>query len=1417
MKNLSIFFTLFLYPLFIHAANYTANDSLSTNWTDEYWEQYNDSLKRILFPTIQPLRSNATLDQIDQPAEYGIRFPIDTTKIRFDTTLIRPSEPFEPVFLNDLPGNIEINSNTNSLGAKVYEVPIECYTENCNIFPEIALNYNSFRGNGIGWDISGISSITPVNRNIYYDGICSSIVPNSECSFMLDGLRLIKQNSDAYGINYQTITDGIRVRAYRSRNDISYFEAYYPDGTYAKYTQASSGSMNYFISKKTDSFGNSIDYIYDSTNNHARITKISYNNASITFSYDNRTDSISSFAVGKQTLITSRLQSITCKYNNKLIRNYNLSYKYYNGYTILSSINCNGADKILYNPINFEYGDGYKNKGFTSENTILSNYYSTEEKNRLVTLQGRFDYYAQSDGLISYPFTTPYFYSYKASRLFNHSVRRYDNLYDGSEKIFIYTSMDESYALINNPVLTEPGFIDILSVDLDGKQFDNIIKINNEVIDDKDVIKFSVFGYLPSAGIIKLYTKQFTNNDILIDHSKNRSIHPKFYYGGDFDGDGIGEVLSISVNHPCGDEQRTSQCVIYDLKNGTMPYIGSPFEYNYEFVGTRQKDAQAAYTNSDKIIVLDCDGDGKSEICLINDSGTHIYSFNKSNSTWYCNHSAFSQNLTKSDLSEKIFLLGDFNGDGKHDILLTPRVGYSDWTLYCSSGNGTFYKKIFKAVKREDSNDFAVIDSNNDGTSDLIITTSNSFRVHYFTNNSFSSSAYDYSSLAPNSVVVPMNVNAYNNVSQFVSICNENVRRLSNLRDDKLGTILTKTTSSLGVVETNTYEYINQDNATFSKGTSAVFPYVNIAEKIPVVASTQQSLNNTVIERRSYSYNNAVAHRQGLGFVGFEKITWNDFNGHWSTQTYSLDQFGTLTREESEAESTDYNYRIITNSNNTKENNLYSLKHYNKLTKDSTVTSYTNYTNGFPGEESVIFQDGSSSVTQYKYLNNNTWNDEYTCGIIQEKCCIQTNDNSEISDKTIVTSWLKNKPTQIEYYTNGALAKTESISYNNYGFETKRTETKGNNSVSVLMSYDELNRLTSKTDKYNLTTNYTYDDYGRVKTSTDCFGNITEYEYNGFGHEIKVTYPDSTTKKIETAFCLKGNPGVYYINTVEKDLRVTTFYDALQREIAKRVYRFDGSYVESLKEYDNYGNVIRESLPTKNGVAKLWNCFKYDTHNRKTAEEYANGKTITYQYNNNSVTINDGSTTTKEYDSNGYLKKITTPQGEIKYFFNPKGQPMKVVAPDNATTLFEYDDFNHRTEIIDPSHGTKRYTFEGDNVICVSNDIEDIQHLSYDNYNRLTLRTDPEFDTNFEYSNKNQLVSVYTDNGFRKDIEYDSRGRIKSEFYKNSTSWLKKEFMYKNGNVHTINYTSAYGHLGLEKYCYENGYLTKVYFNDSTI
>ena len=87
-------------------------------------------------------------------------------------------------------------------GAATYRIPIQVPPGVAGMTPKLELVYNSQSGNGMlgmGWSLSGLSSITRCPRTKASDGVMGSVNFDANDRFCMDGQRLILTTGTVYG------------------------------------------------------------------------------------------------------------------------------------------------------------------------------------------------------------------------------------------------------------------------------------------------------------------------------------------------------------------------------------------------------------------------------------------------------------------------------------------------------------------------------------------------------------------------------------------------------------------------------------------------------------------------------------------------------------------------------------------------------------------------------------------------------------------------------------------------------------------------------------------------------------------------------------------------------------------------------------------------------------------------------------------------------------------------------------------------------------------------------------------------------------------------------------------------------------------------------------------------------------------
>lgn len=1056
--------------------------------------------------------------------------------------------------------------------------------------------------------------------------------------------------------------------------------------------------------------------------------------------------------------------------------------------------------------------------------------YESDDHNMIKVVKGKFDYDSDADGLIVLPNKNPYWKHYRHSTAFRHSQNRFDNLYSGDEKIFLYAGLKDDFASPMPNLLTGNGFVDIISGDLEGKQEEYVIKINNLVVNNNDQITFNVYRSNLYSGLARLYTRNYSFPTVYTDADDGKSIQPKYYYTGDFNGDGKMEVLATSVHQPFGDTGKPSKCYVFDLVNDKILFQNYVFSFNIDFVGVRQSDPDAANNNSDKLLIMDYDGDGKTDICHINKNSVDVYTFETSGTNIVGTKKIAScTGLNKAALANRRLLMGEFNGDGLMDLLVSPSSQGIDneWTVYNSKGNGQFDKSTFSGANNDNSANagFVIQDVNSDGTTDLIKYSASGFFT-YLANNNNVEVCTDYCNYpSTKSILVPTNINSRNSFTQLISLKEGKATKYSFSSDYGKESLLTGVANSLGIIEKNYYSRANEEGITsgvYHKGYGATYPYVNIHEPLTLVASSETYVDGKNTEGNTYRYKNAVVHRQGLGFCGFEEITSCDNRGRASVCVYDPYRRGIMKTKSKSTFKGEYEYSVTTQANRLLKILLNKKTETNLLNNIKVSTSYSYDTYGYPTEESVTYSDGTVIRKNTLYSQKNTFGDGYNLGFPVNQTSAITRKGETYTERMFIPAHSHRRPNVRILYKNDNAVKKETFSYNSYGdiINSSVEDFSSTSSQITKYEYNSYGRPTKTTSPMGLVTKIGYDDFGRVKTMSDFRGNVTSYSYDDFGREISVTYPDNTHKSITFSWETDGSDGIYRRTQETIGLpKSSIVFDALNRDVCTSERLLNGKELVVLKQYDDDGHLSGISNPYDKSVPPFGRSYAYDIYGRVISCTESSKAITKYEYNGNSVTTTSkGITKTRTYDVLGNLISVTDSAGTIAYQIAPDGNIVCITAPGNIKTTFEYDKYRRRIRLVDPSMGATTYEYDNGGNLSKETDANgNVKRYEYDQYNRLLKSTCQEFTTSYKYNTVGDLVEVTTSNGTGNTISYDDFGRIKQ--WKQTIQdgkWLQKDYAYAEGNVSSIEYTSQAGLIAKENYVYVNGSLKEVNLNGTT-
>ena len=783
--------------------------------------------------------------------------------------------------------------------------------------------------------------------------------------------------------------------------------------------------------------------------------------------------------------------------------------------------------------------------------------------------------------------------------------------------------------------------------------------------------------------------------------------------------------------------------------------------------------------------------------------------------------------FTRSGLSQCKWTLGDFNGDGLLDVVKSPSylIPSGSWFIYKSKGNGTFSTSAFTGptISDYDNTYLIVQDVNGDGYSDLLKCDTLGFDTYLCKYNTLSSLTNHTSFSQTGTRILPININSRNTFTQFVGLKDSTLTRFEFQRNDRKEKLLTGMVNSLGVIEMN--EYLLQ------RGTEAAlimmptedelytptYPYITLHEPIPLVYRSEQYLDGSKINAEKFGYSNAVLHRHGLGFRGFRTFVRNDFRNRLYYKTFDVERFSVPISEITPTKETDYTFSVNV-LNNKKAAIRMTAKDEEDLVRGVSLTSsYTYDSYGNPTAESTTYSDGTAISIQTTYNNHSTVANGYQLGCITQQITTTTCNGASQSEGYYVPSYSSSShlPYVEVFYKNGNQVKDVINSYDSNGNVLSESVNLFSSTNRQLTSYtyNSNGLLTSKTDPLGNTTTYNYNYKRQLSSIVDPRGNCTTYNYDDYGRLVTTNMPDGTVKATLLSWNNDVSNSVYSVtdSVTQKPIN-RKYFDALNRELRQSDQRFDNSYRNVDRQYDNYGRLYKVSLPFKGSAALYWNTYSYDSFDRVLSYAEASGRTTSHSYNGlTTTTTEDGISTARTYDALGRLVSAADNGGTITYNLAADGQPISISAPGNITTSFTYDQYRRRTSISDPSAGTTTYTYDSaGNTASETNANNQTTTYSYDQYNRLITTNYPEMTVTRGYNTYGDLTSVSSTNGVSRLMTYDSYGRLSTWRETADSVWLQKEFSYASNNVASISYTSHRGFLATENYSYSNGTLTTI-------
>ncbi|WP_241676906.1 RHS repeat-associated core domain-containing protein [Chryseobacterium sediminis] len=1326
----------------------------------------------------------------------------------------------DSIKFHDTKGNIEVNQ----AGQLQFTLPIALPPGIKNVAPQVNLMYTSGSGNGIagyGWNISGITTISRIGKNIEQDGESKGIQLNYSDYYSFNGQRLILKSGEYGKDGAEYVTEkysNIKIKSIGQNSGQTgplYFDVTFEDGSQALYGLNADArtSIEYNINMWKDSQGNYISYNYIQGNGVTTIHNISWGGNenlnkphfnTIEFTYINRSVREQSYINGVSLIQNNLLKEIKVTSNGSQFKRYKVEYTNNNtNYLFANKITEYNSNNEPANPIIFENEPdpaGIDSNLFRQDDrfdnirgdNVLSGDFNGDGK--LDFLNGKTLMLGRLDGTgnfvnVNYTGTALSIGTYADTNTpFSDQVLITGAINRNLKKSTIYF-----YKYANNT------FINIATKDIDLTAYPQLFEAA-----DPDELRCH------------------------FDGSTNR-IDAKEV---DFNGDGISELILMIKNEHMWTCQDYNSSYTWPETTGVDMNFYVDFKNNI-FSPINDANFYVDYKNT---INIDLDGDGKIELLHRLPGILTFLTFDIQNSKFekiypdiQAGNSGYNGSLPP--------IIGDYNGDGKTDILVPVAIDSSDWNMYISSGKGfvqQYYSNLF-LYKPEDTGagrkfrntlrSYWAPDLNKDGKSDFLVFESQKWFRDCLTcvNNPDSSYGFNYfRNTGVDSTGKPTFTFNYNlnpkEATDAGNIEDEDINyskygehytpMFGSFRLSKLNTefiILHKTKLITWNLEAKTdvisriksisqsgiktqIDYSNLVNGNVYKSyytTSPIFyPYANIIQNFNyyVVSAVTQGER-----KQEFRYRDLIGNLNGRGIIGFRQTARSTFftDLFVNTKIWNGSEINPLNEglpyKDWSIRTTDES-KIFPDDISLNNYQLLSFKQcdykIDKLLNGTVVTNTITPVN----KPKIV-----TAINPYITVSKDFLRDIKTVNKVEEY------DNLYFPKKSVKTinDGYAILTTQLEYYpanttpgSNYSIGKPKSKTDTNQAYgdtkSTKEEYTYENNLLKTLKvwnrdntgylldsyNYDGFGNITetiasNSLDSQTQTSSNKYDEKGRFVTKkTDNLGLQTNIIYNDWGLVTKQTDPLGNTLINEYdgwGKVLKSKTNLG--GTTTNEYKKDQQYNSI-------VIQYDPDGNISKKYTNKWGQEYRTSTKAFEQGYYISMDTQYDVLGRKKAESEPYGEGLSpWQWN------------VIEYNDSFYPAKVKTTAlatlnnwGGISSF---SGKQMETFVSGTITTSTELNGYNRVTyKTTDALGNTTSTTDPGGSIVfsynAASEQIkaqyaENIVTTKYDTWGRKSEFNDPSNGIyKYEYDGFGQPKKVTSPKGTKEYI-YDNLGQLISQ------------------------------------------------------
>lgn len=1338
------------------------------------------------------------------------------------------------------------SASVTQSGSASYAIPIQLPSGTNGMQPSIAVSYNSLAGNGLlgmGWSISGLSAITRVPSKNYLDYDNIPVNFNIKDRYALDGNRLIDNYSGSYGMDgtiYGTEQESFsKITSWGSTAGAGplYFIVETKDGKKIEYGKNSDATLTqeggsailcWMINKITDLNGNYIVFKYKNDSREIRIDKILFTGTqsqlpynTIQFCYDTRNDNNTTYVGGSSVNANYLLTKIIVTADGQHFKDYSFSYGQ-NQYSLLKEVMEQGAGWEKLNTTIFKYGDvpvDFQTSTTSSFVGVSADIISSRD----------FNGDGKSDILLN---RYSYINNYKVYTGWEAMVSV------GNDQFTHFASgtIPSGYTIYNpdiKPILS--GMNRMLDFNGDGNEDILFVRVqlNNGAQELTNLKVVTINGYNNTSTLDIFSGSAFVKID-------------KSLYTGDFDGDGQDDVLLISRPTTTGD---------YSAKKFSSSTVGPGYYYNTVAVPGMKN-----LPFAESVYPVDFNGNGKLDLMAVYSSSVpgftycQIFELIFYQDTYIDSKIYESRNPGFPTHWHTIFT-GDFNGDGKTDLLTTG--DNTNWSISLSTGT-TFVSTPFSMNYYYDasSDKLIIADCNGDGKSDIIhgynvfqngVASSSKFDVFYSVGKYFNYYSYSFGSLLGGLPFISGDFNGDGKTDLINRTYYMDPANMFYFNKDGKNLLLEKVLDGFNNLTTYNYTWLTKGVNYTRSSPIGGFPVSPFNSPIPIVIGMSNPDGIGGYNNLEYQYQDAKIHKSGRGFLGFSKVISKDFTSNiQTTREYEINSkwYVSLLKSQktnfisnnflvSEVINTNYIFKPATSRYWPYVAKIQSTNYLNA----SSATTDNTYDYLYGNVTSSSVNNGVETTTMENVIEQHgTWIPSSLSSQTVTK--LRTGQSSYIRTTSYVYNGLNQVTQKItDPGTSGSV--TTSFTYDGFGNNiSAQTTATGVQAITTSSVFEPKGRFIIKSiNPLGQTSETAYDTrFGKPVSIKGIDGLISTFSYDGFGKPVSSTDPLGVViKKTYNWEITSGgssssaaNYTTFSINTTHPGQPdVKEWFDALSRSVQTEKEGFSQT-IRTVKKYDQRGNLTSETMPffVTNAPGAIVT-FGYDAvNNRLVSSSSAAGITTSYKYTTSAglltmtTTKPDGQASSTVIDASGKTISATDNGGTLQYDYFSSGKEKAIRLGNVEVAAMTYDLYGSKTQLIDKNGGTTSYQYDAYGQIISQTDANLATYqMSYDKAGRVISKTGPDGVISYEYnttlSGLNQLKKITGANGVYQEFTYDTYNRnITTKEVVGAEQFITSRMFDKYNNEVSHTYPSG---LVINYQYNNNSYLTSVTSSTGTV